>query len=159
MNELTNPLFNKQQQEINSINSPTTMHTTSATITLSTPKVNNQSPMLPIKVNQSPIDRINQNNDLKTNKNTNEQSVSECINENLNSVQDIIEHFQQYSKRNSNNQSVLNNNNSESNNISSPNVNSIIQNLNNSAATNKSQQTNFAAIAHRPTSVVTKLFY
>ena len=40
------------------------MHTTSATITLSTPKVNNQSPMLPIKVNQSPIDRINQNNDF-----------------------------------------------------------------------------------------------
>jgi hypothetical protein len=130
------------------------MHTTSTTINLAIPK--NQSPILSIKVNQSPINRINQNTDLKASKNTNEENISECINENLNSVQDIIEHFQHYSKRNSNNQNILNinNNNTESNNISSPNVNSIIQNLNNSATVNKSQQTNFAAIAHRPTSIV-----
>jgi hypothetical protein len=71
------------------------MHTTSTTISLAIPK--NQSPILPIKVNQSPINRISQNTDLKASKNINEENISECVNENLNSVQDIIEHFQHYS--------------------------------------------------------------
>jgi hypothetical protein len=68
------------------------MHTISTTISLAIPK--NQSLILPIK---SSIKRISQNTDLKASKNTNEENISECVNENLNSVQDIIEHFQHYS--------------------------------------------------------------
>ena len=128
------------------------MHTTTTTITLTIPKGNNQSPRT--RITSSPAaKRINQQSELiaQTSTNTNDQNVNKCINENLNSVQDIIEHFQQFSKRNSSNQT---NTFSNESNTSSPNVNMIIQNLNNSSATSKTQQTNFASISHRPVTTV-----
>ena len=109
--------------------------------------------MFPTKTNIDEI--IPQNNDLiKFQTNSVEQKqqnqVNEAINENFNTVQDIIEHFQQYSKRNSNN--VYNNNNNNNNSeVSSPSINTIIQNLNNSQQ--KNQQTNFASITQRSTIV------
>jgi hypothetical protein len=113
---------------------------------------NNQSPMLTPKLNM-----------LQSNSSSPEKNQNDSANEMLGSVQDIIEHFQQYSKRNSNNQSSynINSNNNNNSELSSPNVNVIIQNLNNSSANvqQKIQQTNFAAIAFRPASAINVRFF
>ncbi len=80
------------------------------------------------------------------NQSSNDQQLNESSNaEIINSVHDIIERFQQYSKKPLSNQN--NNNNNSNSEVSSPNVNSMILNLN---TVQKAQQTNFAAIAYRP---------
>ena len=106
LNELSNPLFNRQQQQVET----QTVQTSQQQATNSPSRVKTGQPSL-VKI--------------VTQQSYNEQQKNEPINENLNSVQNIIEHFQQNIIKNS-----------------SPNVNNNQQ---------KAHQTNFAALAFRPT--------
>lgn len=127
LNEFSNALFNRQQLQIQN----ETQADTSLPINF-TPKNS------PSKLKSNDVNPLPSSVKIVTQTSANEQQQNHVQNdissENL-SVQDIIEHFQQYNKRNSSNHNE------------------------NSPTINKVHQTNFAALAYRPNNATSPIVF
>lgn len=98
----------------------------------------------PLKLNQNFDNKFTQLNGNINEEDMNAEGIRDDVpsNEFSGSVQEMIEHFQQFGKR-------ISANKEQNANITSPLVNTQ-NNPTNSSCIQKSQQTNFAAIAYRP---------